>query len=65
MGLRPAGFSGDAATGQCERLDEANPEFSLALLDLRGLGGDKDVYAGCARSPLQSCDREMAQAHRG
>jgi len=31
--------------GQCERLDEANPEFSLALLDLRGLGGDKDVYA--------------------
>jgi [protein-PII] uridylyltransferase len=29
----------------CERLDQANPEFALALLDLRPLGGDKDIYA--------------------
>ena len=31
--------------GECERLDAANPEFSLALLDLRWLGGDQDVFA--------------------
>ena len=31
--------------GDCERLDPANPEFALALLDLRPLGGDPEVYA--------------------
>ena len=31
--------------GDCERLDPANPEFALALLDLRRLGGDPEVYA--------------------
>ncbi len=31
--------------GECERLDQANPEFALALLDLRPLVGDRDVYA--------------------
>jgi [protein-PII] uridylyltransferase len=31
--------------GECERLDVANPEFALALLDLRWLGGDQDVFA--------------------
>ena len=31
--------------GECERLDPANPEFALALLDLRWLGGDQDVFA--------------------
>jgi [protein-PII] uridylyltransferase len=30
--------------GECERLDEANPEFALALLDLRRIGGDEDVF---------------------
>jgi [protein-PII] uridylyltransferase len=30
--------------GECERLDEANPEFALALLDLRRLGGDEGVF---------------------
>ena len=28
----------------CERLDEANPEFALALLDLRCIGGDENVF---------------------
>jgi [protein-PII] uridylyltransferase len=31
--------------GECERLDAANPEFALALLDLRCLGGDPEVFA--------------------
>jgi [protein-PII] uridylyltransferase len=31
--------------GESERLDAANPEFALALLDLRFLGGDQDVFA--------------------
>jgi [protein-PII] uridylyltransferase len=31
--------------GECERLDEANPEFGLALLDLRKICGDEDVFA--------------------
>ena len=31
--------------GECERLDVANPEFALALLDLRQIGGDQDVFA--------------------
>ena len=30
--------------GDCERLDEANPEFALALLDLRRIGGDENVF---------------------
>ena len=30
---------------ECERFDAANPEFGLALLDLRGLGGDAAVFA--------------------
>jgi [protein-PII] uridylyltransferase len=29
----------------CERMDEANPEFAMALLDLRRIGGDPAVYA--------------------
>jgi [protein-PII] uridylyltransferase len=31
--------------GECERLDSANPEFGLALLDLRKIGGDEAVFA--------------------
>ena len=31
--------------GECERLDTANPEFGLALLDLRKIGGDDAVFA--------------------
>ena len=31
--------------GECERLDAANPEFALALLDLRRIGGDDAVFA--------------------
>ena len=31
--------------GECERLDVANPEFGLALLDLRKIGGDDGVFA--------------------
>jgi [protein-PII] uridylyltransferase len=31
--------------GECERLDAANPEFALALLDLRWIGGDQEVFA--------------------
>ena len=31
--------------GECERFDGANPEFGLALLDLRRIGGDDVVYA--------------------
>ena len=31
--------------GACERLDAANPEFALALLDLRRIGGDDAVFA--------------------
>ena len=31
--------------GECERFDTANPEFGLALLDLRKIGGDDAVYA--------------------
>jgi [protein-PII] uridylyltransferase len=31
--------------GECERLDEGNPEFGLALLDLRKVGGDEEVFA--------------------
>ena len=31
--------------GECERLDPANPEFALALLDLRWLGGDQGTFA--------------------
>jgi [protein-PII] uridylyltransferase len=30
---------------ECERLDTANPEFGLALLDLRSIGGDDAVFA--------------------
>jgi [protein-PII] uridylyltransferase len=30
---------------ECERLDAANPEFGLALLDVRRIGGDEDVFA--------------------
>jgi [protein-PII] uridylyltransferase len=30
--------------GECERLDAANPEFGLALLDLRKIGGDEAVF---------------------
>jgi [protein-PII] uridylyltransferase len=30
--------------GDCERLDEANPEFALSLLDLRSIGGDEAVF---------------------
>lgn len=30
--------------GECERLDAANPEFGLALLDLRKIGGDDAVF---------------------
>jgi [protein-PII] uridylyltransferase len=30
---------------ECERMDEANPEFALALLDLRFIGGDTEVFA--------------------
>lgn len=30
--------------GDCERLDEDNPEFALSLLDLRWLGGDEAVF---------------------
>ena len=30
--------------GECERLDTANPEFGLALLDLRKIGGDDAVF---------------------
>ena len=32
-------------TGECERFDSANPEFGLALLDLRKIGGDDAVFA--------------------
>ena len=31
--------------GECERLDGGNPEFGLALLDLRWIGGDAAVFA--------------------
>ncbi len=31
--------------GECERLDLANPEFALALLDLRKICGDPEVFA--------------------
>jgi [protein-PII] uridylyltransferase len=31
--------------GECERLDTANPEFGLALLDVRRIGGDEAVFA--------------------
>ncbi len=31
--------------GECERLDAVNPEFGLALLDLRKIGGDEAVFA--------------------
>jgi [protein-PII] uridylyltransferase len=30
--------------GECERLDEENPEFALSLLDLRRIGGDEAVF---------------------
>ena len=30
---------------ECERLDGANPEFALALLDLRWIGGDDAIFA--------------------
>jgi [protein-PII] uridylyltransferase len=30
---------------ECEHMDDANPEFALALLDLRRIGGDQDVFA--------------------
>jgi [protein-PII] uridylyltransferase len=29
---------------ECERLDAANPEFGLALLDLRWIGGDEAIF---------------------
>ncbi len=35
--------------GECERLDGTNPEFALALLDLRRLGGDQDVFCPVKR----------------
>jgi [protein-PII] uridylyltransferase len=31
--------------GECERLNTANPEFGLALLDVRRIGGDEAVFA--------------------
>jgi len=33
----------------CERFDAANPEFALALLDLRVVAGDEEVVAGLER----------------
>jgi len=30
---------------ECERFDPANPEFGLARLDLRGICGDKELFA--------------------
>jgi [protein-PII] uridylyltransferase len=29
---------------ECERMDEANPEFAMALLDLRRIGGDPNLF---------------------
>jgi [protein-PII] uridylyltransferase len=49
--------------GDCERLDPANPEFALALLDLRRLGGDPEVYARLSEksvSKLRSRDGKAA-----
>jgi [protein-PII] uridylyltransferase len=40
-GLRVAPVT--RAVGECERFDSSNPEFGLALLDFRGLGGDAKV----------------------
>jgi [protein-PII] uridylyltransferase len=31
--------------GECERFDAANPEFGLSLLDLRSIGGDRELFA--------------------
>jgi [protein-PII] uridylyltransferase len=31
--------------GECDRFDAANPEFGLSLLDLRGLGGDSQLFS--------------------
>ena len=30
---------------ECERFDAGNPEFGLSLLDLRRIGGDRDLFA--------------------
>ena len=37
---------------ECERFDAANPEFGLALLDLRSLGGDAGVFAKLSQKTL-------------
>jgi [protein-PII] uridylyltransferase len=36
---------GTRPPGECERFDAANPEFGLALLDLRSVGGDAVLFA--------------------
>jgi [protein-PII] uridylyltransferase len=38
--------------GECERLNPANPEFAIALLELRSLGGDKDVFARLSKKSV-------------
>ncbi len=62
VGLRFAGFAVTRPPGECERLDAANPEFALALLDLRRIGGDEDVFArAAAKSVSRSCALAMAR----
>src|ERR1700751_3352557 len=38
----------------CERFDAANPEFALALLDLRFVAGDEEVVEGLGRKLRES-----------
>ncbi len=41
----------------CERFDAANPEFALALLDLRFVAGDEEV--------VESLERKLNESRRG
>jgi [protein-PII] uridylyltransferase len=47
---------------ECERLDPANPEFALALLDLRPLGGDTEVYARLSEKSVAKLRSRDAKA---
>jgi [protein-PII] uridylyltransferase len=37
---------------ECERLDPANPEFALSLLDLRYIGGDETLFAKLSQKSI-------------
>ncbi|MBW4037617.1 MAG: ACT domain-containing protein [Acidobacteria bacterium] len=45
--------------GECDRLDAANPEFGLSLLDLRQVGGDEALFAKLSGAVAKMRARDM------